>query len=130
MTELINQAVGILSKGAELLKNPAISGAVSGMFGWMKDVLGKKSAKEKLELIEQNKHSDDTINTLKANLEFMLEDNDELQKQLADKVGEVTKLAEKEGIKNVTKYIDISIKGDKDIVLVDFKGGDLDLSIS
>ncbi len=123
MTELINQAVGILSKGAVLLKNPAISGAVSGMFGWMKDVLGKKSAKEKLELIEQNKHSDDTINTLKANLEFMLEDNDELQKQLADKVGEVTKLAEKEGIKNVTKYNTMTVTGDGNTTLQDINGG-------
>jgi len=98
--ELVTQAGAILTQGAELMKNPAINGAVTGMFGWLKGVLGKKSAKEKLELIEQNKHSEETIAGLKANLEFILEDNEDLQKQLAEKLKEVELLMKKEGVDN------------------------------
>lgn len=100
MMELVTQAGAILTQGAELMKNPAINGAVTGMFGWLKGVLGKKSAKEKLELIEQNKHSEETIAGLKANLEFILEDNEDLQKQLAEKLKEVELLMKKEGVDN------------------------------
>ncbi len=99
--ELVNQASGILLKGAELMKNPAISGAVTGMFSWLKGVLGKKSAQEKLSLIEQNKHDESTIAGLKANLEFILEDNEDLQKQLAEKIEEVDTLMQKEGMESI-----------------------------
>jgi len=99
--ELVTQASAILKQGAELMKNPAIGGAVTGMFGWLKGILGKKSAKEKLELIEQNKHNEGTIAGLEANLEFILEDNEDLQKQLAEKVKEVDTLMQKEGMKSI-----------------------------
>jgi len=107
------------------MKNPAISGAVTGMFGWLKGILGKKSAKEKLALIEQNKHSEKTISDLKANLEFILEDNEVLQIQLAEKVKEIELLMEKSGFqkiinkKNIMKdtgdnsqnFQDVNVKG-------------------
>ncbi len=57
--EIVTQTSAILKQGVELMKNPAISGAVTGMFGWLKGILGKKSANEKLELI-------DKTNTTKA----------------------------------------------------------------
>ncbi|MBN2894149.1 MAG: hypothetical protein JXL97_19920 [Bacteroidales bacterium] len=107
--ELINQTTAVLSQGAELMKNPAISGAVSGIFGWLKGVLGKKSATEKLELIEQNKHNEETIAGLKANLEFILEDNEVLQKQLSEKLKEIELLMKKEGVDNSVKTNTINV---------------------
>lgn len=98
MNELVTQTGAILLKSAELLKNPAIGGAVTGMFSWLKEVLGKKSAKEKLELIENNEHNEDTINSLKSNLDFILEDNDDLQAQLAEKLKELDLLMKQEGV--------------------------------
>ena len=103
MSELINQTGAILEKGAELMKNPAIGGAVTGLFGWLKEILNKKAFKEKLELVETNKHNQDTIAGLKANLEFILEDNDEMRDLLAEKVKEIEILSKKSGIENVTK---------------------------
>ncbi len=98
--DLVTQTSAILKQGAELMKNPAIGGAITGFFGWIKGILGKKSAKEKIELIEQNKHNESTIAGLEANLEFILEDNEDLQKQLAEKVKEVELLMEKAGVEN------------------------------
>jgi len=101
--ELVNQTTEILKQGSELMKNPAISGAVTGLFSWLKGMLGKKSAKEKLELIGQNKHNEETIAGLKANLEFILEDNEDLQKQLAEKLKEVKLLMKENGVDNSNK---------------------------
>ncbi len=91
------------------MKNPAIGGVITGLFGWLKGILGKKSAKEKLELIEQNKHTEGTIAGLEANLEFILEDNEDLQKQLAEKLKEVELLMKQEGIDNSIKISTINI---------------------
>ena len=126
--ELVTQASTILSQGAELMKNPAISGAVGGMFGWLKEILGKKSAKEKLELIEQNKHNDGTIAGLEANLEFILEDNEDLQKQLAEKIKEVESLMEKAGVQSITKTNTMTTTGDGNISLQDLNGGNITIN--
>jgi len=126
--ELVNQTTAILTQGAELMKNPAISGAVTGFFGWVKGILGKKSAKEKLELIEQNKHNEATIAGLQANLEFILEDNEDLQKQLAEKLKEVEQLMKKEGIQSITKTNTMTTIGDGNINLQDINGGDITIN--
>ncbi len=128
MMELINQATAILAQGTELMKNPAISGAVNGMFGWLKGVLGKKSAKEKLDLIAENRHNEETIAGLKANLEFILEDNEDLQKQLAEKIKEVEELMKKEGIQSITKTNTMTTKGDGNINLQDINGGNITIN--
>ena len=129
--ELVNQTVAILQQGAELMKNPAIGGAVSGVFNWLKDVLGKKSAKEKLELLEQNKHNEDTIAGLKANLEFILEDNKDLQKQLAEKVKEVELLMKENGVDNSVKISTVNVSNSTDTKIaqdIDTGGGDLTIN--
>jgi hypothetical protein len=129
--ELITQASAILKQGAELMENPAISGAVTGLFGWLKGILGKKSAKEKLELIEQNKHNEGTIAGVEANLEFILEDNEDLQKQLAEKIKEVEELMKKEGIDNSVKTNTINVSNStntKIVQAVDTKGGDITIN--
>ena len=113
--ELVNQTSSILTQGAELMKNPTISGAVTGLFGWLKGILGKKTAKEKLELIEQNKHNEGTIAGLEANLEFILEDNEDLQTKLAEKVKEVELLMDKAGVQHITKNNNIKIKGNSKV---------------
>ena len=129
--ELVNQTTEILKQGAELMKNPAISGAVTGFFGWIKGILGKKSAKEKLELIEQNKHNESTIAGLEANLEFILEDNEDLQKQLSEKVKDLELLMKKEGVDNSVKTNTINVSNSTDTKIaqgIDTKGGDLTIN--
>jgi hypothetical protein len=64
MNELIAQTGAILGQATELLKIPAISGAVTGLFGWLGKVLTGQKAKERLALIEQNQHSEETIGNL------------------------------------------------------------------
>lgn len=93
MNELIDQTISIVQKSSELLKQTGtdelVKTAAKGFFGWLANIFTKNSAKEKLKLIEDNKANQDTISGLKANLEFVLEDNQELQKQLENKVKEL-----------------------------------------
>lgn len=102
MIGVVIQAGAVLKQAAELLKNPAVNGAVKSFTGWVGNLLGKNSAKEKLKLVEENKHTEDTITSLQSNLDFMLEDNEELQKKLADKIKELEVVMDKEGIQSVT----------------------------
>ncbi|MEI6291592.1 MAG: hypothetical protein WCP19_14290, partial [Chloroflexota bacterium] len=113
------QTGAILGQATELLKIPAISGAVTGLFGWLGNAFTKKSAKERLALIEQNQHSEETISNLKINLETVLEDNEELQKELAEKLKEIEIQMEKAGIKNVTKTNTVIVSGTGHITPVD-----------
>ena len=117
--KLVNQTTEILKQGSELMKNPVISSAIREIFEWLKGILGKKSAKEKLELIEQNKYNEETIIGLKANLEFILEDNEDLQKQLSEKLKKVELLMEKTDVQKIIKTNTISITGNANIVLQD-----------
>ncbi len=119
MNELVTQTGAILGQAAELLKIPAIGGAVTGLFGWLGNVFTKKAAKEKLALIEQNQHSEDTITGLKANLESVLEDNEELQKELAEKLKEIERLMKENGIKNITKTNTVIVSGTGHVTTVD-----------
>jgi len=117
--ELVTQTSAILKQSAELMKSPAIGGAVTGLFGWLKVILGKKSAKEKLELIEQNRYNDSTIAGLEANLEFILEDNEDLQKQLAEKIREVELLMKNAGIQNISNANRINNTGNSNKIMND-----------
>jgi len=96
--EIIVLAGVILTQANKLLENEAVSGAVKAVTGWIGNILGKPSAKEKLEQIEQNKNIEENVNSIKANLEFVLEGNQELQKQLAAKLEELQNTMKKEGI--------------------------------
>jgi len=129
MTELINQAGAILEKSAELVQIPAISGAIDGLFGWLGGIFTHKSAKENLnKLTEQKKYDQETISALKANLGMYLEDNDVLQKQLAEKVKEIDLLAKQAGVQNVTKTNTMNITGDRNIGLQDISGGNIHIT--
>ena len=117
MLELVSVTGVILSQASELMKNPAVKGAVSGMVDWIGNVLGKPSAKEKLKLIEENQHDESTIESLKSNLEFMLEDNQELQQQLSQKLKEIQEISQREGIKITTTTNTINITGDNNTTI-------------
>ncbi len=119
MNDLVTQTGDILGRATELLKIPVIGSAVTGLFTWLGNAFTKKSAKEKLALIEQNQHSEDTIIGLKANLETVLEDNDVLQNELAEKLKEIEKLMKENGVKNVTKTNTVIVSGTGHITAVD-----------
>lgn len=100
MSDIMQQTGEILDKSQELLKEPMVKGAISGFLKWIGDKIfaNKKSVKEKLALIEQQKADTNTISGLKANLEFVLEDNEELRKELEEKVKAIDLLLKQSGI--------------------------------
>ena len=100
MNELLTQTGSILGKATELLEIPVISDAVKGLFTWLGNVITKKSAKEKLELIQQNNHSKETIIELQNNLKYEIEDNEDLQKELAEKIKEIERLMMEKGVQS------------------------------
>ena len=119
MNDLVTQTGDILAQATKLLENPVIGKAITGLFGWLGNVFTKKSAKERLALIEHNQHSEETIKDLQSNIKFEIEDNEELQKQLAEKLKEIELLMEKAGVKNVTKTNTVIISGSGHISAVD-----------
>jgi len=126
MNEIINQAGAILEKSAELIKIPAISGAIDGLFGWLSGVFTHKAAKENLNrLVEQKKYDQETIAALKANLGMYLEDNEDLQKQLAEKVKAVDELMKQAGVGSITKTNTMTLSGNGNIGLQDITGGNI-----
>lgn len=131
MQELITYAGDILRQSAELMKNPAVATAVSGMVSWLSGVFGKKqSTEEKLRLIEENKHTDETVRSLQSNLEFLLEDNRELQEQLSARLREIDTVMKQEGMSIVTKTNTMNITGDNNTAIQGIEGkGDINISI-
>lgn len=121
MNEIINQAGAILEKSAELMSNPAISGAVAGLYGWLKKVVTSKSAAKKIELIEENKHTEETIIGLKSSIEDILEDNTDLQEQFKLQIEEIEKLMKQENINISTKTVNVNVSGDENITATDIK---------
>ncbi len=120
MNELIQQTGIILAKSQEFLTQPAIKGAISGFIAWISNKVfyNKKASKEKLALIQQQKADAKTIAVLKSNLEFALDGNDELQKQLAVKLNELDLLLKQAGVQ-ITKTHTVNISGDTDKVYHD-----------
>ncbi len=113
MTEIIQQTTSILEKAHELLKIPEVKATVTSFISWISDKLfeNKKKTQEKLALIEQHKADTQTIESLKSTLEFVLEDNYELQNELKDKIKEVNLLLNKVGVE-INKTNTITNTGD------------------
>jgi len=123
MIELIALTGAIISGGKKLMENEAVAESVNGVIGWIGNALGgKKSVQEKLEKIESDEFTEDDANSIKSNLEFVLEDNEELQQQLKAKLAEVEKVAAKEGVTIVTKTNTMNVTGDKNISVQDSSG--------
>ena len=105
----------ILKQSTVLLKNPAIGGAFTGMTGWIKSAFNNNiRAKERLELIEKAEANENAINQLKTNLEDLFYNNEDLQKQLTEKVDEVKKLMKQEGL-SVSKTNTMATTGNGNI---------------
>lgn len=115
MMELITLAGVILSGANKLMENEKVGNAVKGVMTWIGGALGKPSANEKLQQIEQNSNVEDNVNSIKANLKFVLEDNQALQSQLAAKLEELQSLMQKEGIPMPSKTNTMNITGNENI---------------
>ncbi len=120
MNELIQQTGAILTQAQELLKLPGVKETVTGFLGWMsKKIFSKsKAAQERLILIEQQQADAETIATLMGNLESALENNEELQKELNEKVAAVQSELKQAGV-NITKTNTITITGNANKVYQD-----------
>jgi hypothetical protein len=104
----------ILSGANKLMENETVGNAVKGVMNWIGGVLGKPSATEKLHQIEQNQQVEESVNSIKANLEFVLEGNQDLQNQLAAKLEEIQALMKKENVQ-MPKTNTMTITGNENI---------------
>jgi len=119
MSDLLIQTGQILQQSSELMKNPAVAGAVTGFIGWMKNIFSNnKRAKERLEMIEKMQANEETINQLKTNLDDLLYENQDLQKQLEEKLAELQKTISNAGI-SITKTNTVNIEGNNNSVFQD-----------
>lgn len=117
--EIITLAGVILSQANKLMENEKVGSAVKGVMSWIGGVLGKPSANEKLQQIEENQNLEDNVNSIKSNLEFVLEDNQALQSQLAAKLEELQGIMKQEGIQLVTKTNTMNVSGNDNISFLD-----------
>lgn len=117
--EIITLAGVILSQANKLMENEKVGSAVKGVMSWIGGVLGKPSANEKLQQIEENQNLEDNVNSIKSNLEFVLEDNQALQSQLAAKLEELQGLMKQEGIPLATKTNTMNVSGNENISFQD-----------
>ncbi len=126
MTELIQQIGVALERAQQLMGVPAFRETVTDILDWIgkKVFSNKKSAKEKLALIEQQKADAEIINSLKTDLEFVLKDNKELQKELTEKVQKIEKLSEEAGV-SIQKHNTLNITGSGKIVFQDVAGNSM-----
>lgn len=119
MLELVALAGVVLNQANKLMENETVGNAVKGVMSWIGGALGKPSANEKLQQIEVNQNVEENVNSIQNNLEFVLEDNKELQRQLAEKLEELQQLMQKEGIPMATKTNTMNITGNENISLQD-----------
>ncbi len=120
MNEVLQQTGNILAQSQELLKQPEVKGAVSGFLSWIgkKIFAGKKAKQARLALIEQQKADEQTINDLKSDIRSLVEDNEDLQKDLAEKVKEVDLFLKQSG-EQTSKTSTINITGNNNKVYQD-----------
>lgn len=124
MMEIIALTGAIISGGKKLMENPAVADTVNGIYNWIGNALGgKKSVMETLEKAEQDELSEAEVNSIKTKLEFVLEDNEALQKQLAAKLEEVKKVADREGVSIITKTNTMNVSGNSNISMQDINSG-------
>ncbi len=124
MMELIALTGAIISGGKKLMENEAVAETVNGVFDWIGNALGaKKSVEEKLDRMKSDDFSEEDVNSIKSNLEFVLEDNEQLQQQLDGKLKEVQKVAAKEGVSIVTKTNTMNVTGNNNISIQDVSSG-------
>ena len=80
--------------------------------------------------IEEGKADEKTVAGFGANLDFILEDNDQLQKELAEKITQLEEVMAKEGISIVNKTNSMNISGAGSKGLQDVNAGQGNINIS
>lgn len=129
MEEIINQASQIIQQSSNLLSHPVIGTAVSGLVKWVGGILGKPSAQEKLKQIEEDNYTEETVAGFEANLEFILEDNETLQRELSEKIAELEKLMKQEGMSIIPKTNTMNVTGNDNISFQDVSSqGNINIS--
>ena len=131
MEELISQASQLIQQSSDLINHPVVGLAAKEFVGWLGGKFGKTSAKEKLKKIEEDNYDEKTVSGFEANLEFILEDNQQLQKELAEKIKQLEEVMAKEGISivNKTNTMKISGAGSKGVQDVNSGCGDINISM-
>ncbi len=128
--DIISQTTQILEQSVELMKNPAVSGAVNGFLGWMKNIFSNnKRAQQRLEMIEKMEANEEIIKGLQTNLDDLLYENEELKKQFEGKLAELQEQLQNAGVQ-ITKTNTMNITGDGNIGLQDINGGDINININ
>lgn len=128
MSALLTQTGMILKNSAELLNSPIVVPAVKGLFGFLKKVFtNNKRAKQRLEMIEKMEANEETINSLKTNLEDAMYENDELKKELEKIVKDVDDKMQKAGMGNISKTNEQNISGNNNIGFQDISGGKINI---
>ncbi len=126
--DVLTQTTQILTQSAELMKNPAVAGAVSGFFGWMKNIFSNnKRAKERIEMIEKLQASEEVIKGLQTNLDDLLYENEDLKKQFEEKLTELQEQLKNAGVQ-ITKTNTMNITGNNNIGLQDINGGNININ--
>ena len=131
MIELIPIALGLIGQFSALAENPNVKPVIKDLSNWVGNLFSSNSAKEKLAQIEEGKADEKTVIGIEANLEFILEDNEQLQKELAEKIKQLEEVMAKEGISIVKKSntMNISGTGNKGIQDVNTNQGDINISM-
>ena len=119
MIELIPIALGLIGQFSALAENPNVKPVIKDLSNWVGNLFSSNSAKEKLAQIEEGKADEKTVIGIEANLEFILEDNEQLQKELAEKIKQLEEVMAKEGISIVKKSNTMNISGDGNISIQD-----------
>lgn len=129
MEDLIFQTSQILQQSSEIFNHPVVGVAMKEMIGWLGGQFGKDSAKEKLKRIEEGDDSTENLTAFEAQLEFILDDNENLQKELAEKVQQIQQLMVREGISIKTISNTMNVSGDHNISIQDVDSkGDINIS--
>ncbi len=123
MNELTQQAGTAFEQAQELMSVASAKETVTEILDWIAEKVfsNKNTTKQKLTLIKQQKADHATIDGLKLILEFVLEDNEELQQELAEKLQEIDKLAADLDI-TIPKVNTATITGNGKIVIQDVQG--------
>ncbi len=107
--DIVAKTIQILSKSSELLQEPAVADAISEFIQLLKNILSDyRRARERLEIIVKMEANEKIIKGLQTNLDDLLYENEELKKQLEEKLQEIHENLKDAGIQ-------IKIEGDENI---------------
>lgn len=129
--ESISLALGLIGQFTTLSQNPIVKPAIKGLSEWVGNLFSKHSVKENLQRIEENRFDDEIISELKILLKHRLEDEDDLVKQLDEKISEVKIKVKDQGLQDQVSRNIVTITGDKNVLFYDINtSGDINININ